>query len=104
MRRLTNETFGRLKWQGKSNAPLDFSHRQVKSCKTNADCPRRFLCKLPDGDCVNKRKRDLEGHCEELNFFCTRIYRPVCGCDDRTYSNACVCNSKGVNIAFGGYC
>lgn len=90
---LAQEASARLKWSSQSS-----------SCIRNRDCPSRSFCKLPDGDCVRKHKRNWKGHCEELNFFCTRIYWPVCGCNDRTYSNACTCHSKGVNIASEGQC
>ena len=101
---LVDESLPRLTRPGNHNAALQFSHREMQSCKRNSDCPHRTFCKLPYGDCIKKRKRELKGHCVEYNFFCTRIYRPVCGCNGRAYSNACVCHSKGINIAREGRC
>ncbi len=35
---------------------------------------------------------------------CTREYMPVCGKDNKTYSNGCTARSEGVEIAYTGAC
>ncbi len=35
---------------------------------------------------------------------CTMYYVPVCGCDEKTYSNACVAGAAGVLTLTDGAC
>ena len=39
-----------------------------------------------------------------LNIACTKDYRPVCGCNDKTYSNPCVASSFGISDFTFGEC
>lgn len=45
-------------------------------------------------DCVSSPK----------NLICTMDYTPVCGCNDRTYSNSCQAESAGVLFWTPGTC
>lgn len=67
-------------------------------CETNRDCDAVSYCNKDTGDC------DGVGECVALPRFCTREFRPVCGCDGVTYSNACVAASNGVSIDHVGAC
>jgi len=47
---------------------------------------------------------DQTGTCEVTPDACTQEIASVCGCDGRTYSNACVANAAGTSVASPGEC
>ena len=65
-------------------------------CKNTSD-----YCAMPAGNC---QMADGFGTCQPKTEMCTRDYRPVCGCDGRTYGNACTAAGAGVNIDYQGEC
>jgi Kazal-type serine protease inhibitor domain len=47
---------------------------------------------------------DAAGVCQPTPNFCTREFNPVCGCDHRSYSNACDAHFNGNAILHDGAC
>ena len=67
-------------------------------CKSNDDCGEGSYCAKKDGDC------DSFGKCIEMPELCPLVYKPVCGCDSKTWGNGCEAAAAGVNVASAGAC
>jgi len=82
-----------------AGAGVNVANRGVgeATCTSNADCDEADYCFSEDG-C------DAPGICQPRPRFCTREFRPVRGCDGRTYGNACTAAAAGVNVASQGAC
>ena len=65
-------------------------------------CPRDQYCSaLTRGKCPSKVQY---GVCAPRPQFCTKIFKPVCGCNGKTYGNACAAAAAGVAVAYQGEC
>ncbi len=82
-------------------------------CKA-ADKPGK--CALPPGSCTVGGKNTCQagefcdgpcghaGKCITKPQLCAKIFKPVCGCDQKTYGNACEAHASGAAVASNGSC
>jgi hypothetical protein len=49
-------------------------------------CDKGLWCDIKAGSC---HVSDAQGTCIKVPRFCIRIFRPVCGCNGKTYGNNC---------------
>jgi hypothetical protein len=70
----------------------------LRACSTSASCGRKLFCAHPDGACGGR------GTCTAVPEMCIEIYKPVCGCDGKTYGNACVAAGARTSVRHEGPC
>ena len=64
-------------------------------------CGAGQFCQHKTGTCFFA---DFFGTCTRVPRFCSHIYRPVCGCDGKTYPNDCVRLTAMVSKSHDGKC
>ncbi|MAW50632.1 MAG: hypothetical protein CMC41_05820 [Flavobacteriaceae bacterium] len=56
-------------------------------------------CNKNNDESITCRENDNRGE-----IFCTADYTPVCGCNNKTYSNQCEANAWGIETYVDGEC
>jgi hypothetical protein len=70
-------------------------------CVVNDDCQELEYCNFPDGLCGSGQA----GSCVlKPEGMCPAVFAPVCGCDEKTYENACEAAVLGVAVKFDNAC
>ena len=64
-------------------------------------CDKGLFCEFGGGRCG---MFDMGGTCVKVPRFCPRIFRPVCGCNGKTYANDCVRRAARVSKRHDGRC
>ncbi len=70
-------------------------------------CGAGLYCNFRDGTALAPSScghADQTGVCSTVPQECPQNSNPVCGCDGKTYDNACKAHTKGVTVAKLGKC
>jgi len=84
--------------KGNEIKDLKITMKPIKTCFDNSSClPIQYCEKIP-------KSCNQAGICKSKPITCMMLFDPVCGCDGRTYNNACEAALAGINVAFRGRC
>jgi hypothetical protein len=72
-----------LAWMGAGADAANVGQRCGGS--SNVTCDAGLWCEPAAGSC----NATAAGHCVKVPQVCTEVFKPVCGCNGRTYPNDC---------------
>jgi len=79
-------------------------HEDIPDCEINCwlneQCPVGTYCRFPDGQCDNAKS----GSCAAIPNGCFDLWKPVCGCDNKTYGNECEMQVAMQSLKHEGEC
>lgn len=78
--------------------PGEQAAAQGGTCTENTSCSSAEYCATEEGRC------DGSGTCTARPATCPPAPAPVCGCDGKTYTNACAAATAGVSVDYTGPC
>ena len=87
---------------GSDNEDSDSLGRPCEDTPSTNSCGGTLFCQYPDN--ANCGAADAPGVCAARPEACTMEYGPICGCDDKTYSNPCVAYGAGTSVRHSGDC
>jgi Kazal-type serine protease inhibitor domain len=80
----------------------DTTHEKMCGGIAGIQCPAKHYCAYaPEAQCG---AADMSGTCAPIPEACTLQLDEVCGCDDKTYGNACQAAAAGVSVVMKGPC
>lgn len=94
----------RAKAPGASAPAAPADKRLGRSCgsRGQSTCGRGNFCDFPESaECGDT---DRPGVCAKRPKLCPADDRPVCGCDGRTWPNACRAHARGTSVRAQGAC
>ena len=91
------ETYGNACAAGCADVEVEHEGACEAPCDHNGECGTGRFCQR-DESCGGG------GTCVDQPQVCADIYQPVCGCDGKTYGNACEAHAAGISFATEGAC